>query len=198
MKRISIVVGLIIVLVLGVLLLPRFRQSVGAEPVSLTQDNAATPSAAGSPNPTQPFHPHSLRGLTQGQLEDYARAYAAYTQMGPIDSIPFAKIATEHEMREAGLVGLPDENNEYGWVIFKGNMAVTVPGARPGTPKVVPYQILGFDLDRGEPFHTIVSPEGTGLGKLVGDPSLPPPVVIPSHLPMASPLPSSYPIWNPR
>ena len=162
MKRISIAVGLVIAIVLGVVLLPRLRQPAVAESA-----------------PAQ-FQPHSLRGMTADQLKEYAQAYAAYAHIGQIDSIPFAKVATEKEMHDAGLVGSREDNYSFAWVIFKGNVVVTVPGARPETPKTVPYQILGFDLDNGKPFHTAVSPEGTGLGKLVGDPSLPPP---PSMLP---------------
>lgn len=125
------------------------------------------------------FPPRSLRGMIPDQLREYARTHAhlsARGGIGEIDSIPFAKIATTQAMRDAGLYGLPKEDAEYAWAIYKGKEPIPVD--REGH-LAIPYLVLGFDLDSGLPRYTIISPQGTGLGKLVGDSSLPPPPQFP-------------------
>lgn len=127
------------------------------------------------PNDPNDFPPHSLRGMTPDQLREYARTHIHLSPrggIGEIDSIPFAKIATTREMHDSGLYGFPEEDTEYFWAIYKGKEPHPIDDEGH---LAIPYLVLGFDLDRGDVRYTVVSPQGTGLGKLVGDSSLPPP-----------------------
>lgn len=84
MKRIGIFVGLVVILALGVVILPRIQQSVAAAPAASAPGSATAPAASKSPDPAQPFQTHSLRGMTSDQLKEYAQAYAAYSHMGQV------------------------------------------------------------------------------------------------------------------